>query len=182
MRNERATMERSRDTKAIHLSPVWKRYAHRYLLGLLTLPLLGLGAWLIWRTWKEQKERRYRITDRQISAIDARYHQTLDLYNIDEVRLRQTTFQRWLGTGDLVLQTNSTEMVMVGMENPASLQATMQEAAAALREGMKQEQKRERPEPAYDPGSMDRMEYLTGLWQQGLLTDRDFKDERRHFE
>lgn len=175
-------MDRKRDTKAIHLSPTWKRFAHRYLLGLLTVPLLGLGLWLIWRTWKEQKEYRYRITDRQISAIDSRYHQTLDLYNIDEVHLRQTAFQRWLGTGDLVLRTNSTEMVMVGMEDPASLQATIREAVGALRDAMSQKQPRERPEPKFEPGAMDRMEYLTGLWQQGLLSEGDFDKERRHFE
>ncbi|MDZ7771855.1 MAG: PH domain-containing protein [Balneolaceae bacterium] len=175
-------MDRSPESKSINLSPVWQRFAHRYLLGVLLLPLLGLGAWLIWKTWKEQKARRYRITDRQISSIDVRYHQTLDLSNIEEVRLRQTGFQRWLGTGDLVLETGSSEMVMVGMENPASLKAAIEEAAATLREAMRQQEERKSPEPDREPGSMDRMDYLTGLWQQGLISDRDFNEERRHFE
>ena len=53
---------------------------------------------------------------------------------------------------------------------------------AALREAMMQEKKTERPEPEHEPGSMDRMDYLTGLWQQGLISDRDFDKEKRHFE
>jgi hypothetical protein len=29
---------------------------------------------------------------------------------------------------------------------------------------------------------MERMDYLTGLWQQGLVSDDDFEKEKKHFE
>ena len=32
-----------------------------------------------------------------------------------------------------------------------------------------------------DPGTIDRVDYLMGLWQQGLISNEDYQEERKKF-
>lgn len=174
-------MQTGSGTKAIHLTPSWKQYLPGYVAGLLTIPLLGVGFYLLYRTRRRQQCSRYRITDDRISSEDVKYHQTVDLENIEEVKLRRSLFQKWLGIADVVLKTSRSDMILKGMEDYERLQSTITKAAAALRKS-REDDRREVREPEYDPGSMERMDYLTGLWQQGLLSDSDFKKQRKNYE
>jgi hypothetical protein len=55
-------------------------------------------------------------------------------------------------------------------------------AAEAERYRVEQQAKNKREQPQTSPGSLDKLDYLTGLWQQGLLSNEDFKREKKHFE
>lgn len=175
-------MQADNDTKAINLRPSPRQYLPRYLLGLLTIPLFGLGIYLIYRARRKQQHTRYRITDRSITSADFRYHHTIDLKNIREVTVRSSIAQKLLGIGSVVLRTDEREMVLEGMRDYLTLKDTIEKAVTALRNRPKGMDDREVREPELEPGTMERMNYLTGLWQQGLLSDGDFREERKNFE
>jgi len=49
--------------------------------------------------------------------------------------------------------------------------------------GLNNNKKPKKKEPIKNPSiQTGKMDYLTGLWQQGLLSDEDYHNERKHFE
>lgn len=168
--------------KSYILTPSWKHYFVGYLLSILTIPLAGLGLIALYFVRKKHKEHRYEVTDSQISSIDARYRQNIDLINIEQVMIEQSWLQEKLGVGTIVLESPATRMELLGIEDPQQVKEILDKAIQAELQRQEQEKQAEARKPKYKPGSMDRMEYLTGLWQQGLISEEDFEKERRHFE
>lgn len=168
--------------KQITLRPSWKQFFWGYLLAAVTTPLLGLGLIIFYLLNRKQKETWYLFTDTGISAVDSKYRQNIDLLNIEEITLRQTRLQEVLEIGTLRITTPGSEMEIVGVDRPSELKEMIESSVAFLKEQKRQRAVRERPEPKYKPGSIDKMDYLTGLWQQGLLSDDDYKEEKKNFE
>lgn len=170
------------NTKSYKLEPSWKHYVIGYLLSILTIPLAGIGLISLYFVRKKHRSRKYIITDTQISSADSKYQRNVDLVNIEDIELEQSWWQRKLGIGNLILKTSASEMTLSGIEDPANLKNILQNAIEAELRRRKEKKKTKPKEPKYSPGSMDKMEYLTGLWQQGLISDEDFEKERKHFE
>jgi hypothetical protein len=70
----------------------------------------------------------------------------------------------------------------MGLENPAELSGMILKAAKAERKRLEQQKIQQNKQPEFSPGSIERLNYLTGLWQQGLITDEEFEKERKHFD
>ena len=170
------------DEKSYTLTPSWKHFFKGYLFSILTIPLAGIGLIALYFVRKKHKSRKYVITDTRISAIDAKYHRNIDLVNIENVEVRQSWLQKKFGIGNLLLKTSASELTIAGIENPGQLKEILEKAIYAEVQRQKEREKTKPREPEYSPGSMDRMEYLTGLWQQGLISDEDYEKERKHFE
>lgn len=169
-------------TRHIKLQPHWKNHILGYILSVLLIPVFGLGLIGLYWVWKRQHRVSYRFTDTHISSIDNKYHRNVDLVNIKRIDVHQSWIQQKMKVGDLQLVTATSSMTLFGMEDPLTLKATLQKAISAQKQRQEQ-QKKEAPRPAErDPGTMDRMDYLTGLWQQGLMSDEDFEEERKHIE
>lgn len=167
--------------KSITLTPSWKQYFVPYLLSVLTIPV-GIGLIALYFVRRKHLSLHYRVTDTQISSIDPKYQRNIDLVNIETLSVRQSRIQEKLGIGDLILQTPASGMELVGMEQPELLKAMIERVVAVQKEQNKQQNFRRYPDPDFKPGSMERMDYLTGLWQQGLLSDEDYEKEKKHFE
>ena len=168
--------------KSYTLTPSWKYYFIGYLLSILAIPLAGIGLIALYLVRRKQKERKYVVTDSQISSIDSKYQKNVDLVNIENVTVEQSWLQARLDVGTLVLHTSASRLQLVGIENPEQVQQILEKAVQAELQRKKQAQETKAREPEYKPGSMDKMEYLTGLWQQGLISEEDFEKERKHFE
>ncbi|WP_372638201.1 hypothetical protein [Fodinibius sp.] len=175
-------MAHQSDSKSIELTISWKNHLPGYVLSILLIPLFGIGLLGLYWVRKRQQRLSYRVTDTRISARDAKYQRNVDLVSIERVEVRQSWLQEKLEVGDLELHTSASSMTLFGMENPYHLKGMLEKAVAAQKKQQQTEKERERREPEYDPGSMDKIDYLTGLWQQGLMSDEDYKKERRHFE
>ena len=170
-------------SKSIMLGISWKNHLLGYLLSVILIPVFGIGLIGLFWVWKRQHRLSYRVTDTQITSIDDKYQRNIDLVNIQQVSISQGWFQKKVGVGNISLKTSSTEMVLFGMEDPFQLKGLLDKAIATEKERQRQEEKKpEVKEPEYDPGSMEKMDYLTGLWQQGLISDEDYEEERKHFE
>lgn len=167
--------------RSITLRPSWKQFAVGYVLSVLTIPLL-VGLVGLYFVWRKHKRIRYQVTDRHITAIDSKYHRNIDLISIRSVEVTANWLQRKLGVGTLVIHTAEASTELKGMEHPDRLREMIEKAVEAQRQVLQEQSRDPQPEPKYKPGSMDRMDYLTGLWQQGLLSDEDYEAERKHFE
>lgn len=175
-------MSTESQNKQITLSPSWKHYFIGYLLSILAIPLFGIGLIALYFVRKKHKGTRFAVTDTQISSIDSKYHRNIDLVNVEEVTIEQTWLQEKLNVGTIVLKTSAASMELIGMEQPTQLKQTLEKAIAVQKQQQEKQDFRTTQDPKYKPGSMEKMDYLTGLWQQGLLSDEDFENERKNFE
>lgn len=173
-------MSKVAQPKTYTLKPSWKQFFFGYLAGIVLIPLAGIGLIILYFVRKKQKGVRYVITDTQISSINSRYHRNLDLVNIKGITVRQNWIQETLGIGTLLLQTSASGMNLIGLEHPWRFKELLEKAVAAQQKA-REKQRSETRKPDFEPGTMDKMDYLTGLWQQGLISDEDFEKERKHF-
>jgi len=171
------------EEKKIELQPDWRSWFWWYFWGVLLIPLLGIGIYIIWRAHKTRKPIQYEIYDRYIVSKDSTYSQRVDLVDISNINVRQRWIDKKFNTGDLLISSPSSTMEILGVREPEQTSTLIEHAVAAEKKRLSDLQKSTGPESVkHDPGTLDKLDYLTGLWQQGLISDEDFKQERKHFE
>jgi membrane protein YdbS with pleckstrin-like domain len=175
-------MAEQSQSKTIDLQPSWKNHILGYGISVLLIPLFGIGLIGLYWVYKQQKKYSYTFSDTQISSRDDKYQRNIDLVNIENVELEQNWLQKKMRVGDLVLYTSATSMTLRGMENPLTFKDMLEKAISAEKQRLQEKEKTRPRQPEHDPGTMERMDYLTGLWQQGLVSEEDFEKERKHFE
>lgn len=168
--------------KTIDLAPNWKNHVLGYGFSILLIPVFGIGLVGLYWVRRQQKKYSYTFSDTRISSRDDKYQRNIDLVNIDKVEVEQSWIQKKMGIGNIVLNTSASSMTLRGMKNPNNLKELLDKAISAEKKRHQQKQKTKPEDPGRDPGTMERMDYLMGLWQQGLVSDEDFKKEREHFE
>lgn len=164
------------------LEPSWKQFFWGYVLSMLAIPLFGLGLIALYFVRKKHRQITYEISNTQIKRVDEKYEHTVDLVDITRVEMTKSWMQRKLDIGTLALFTSASKMKLEGLEEPQKLKDLLEQAIQSEIKRQEEQQKTEPRKPEYQPGSMPRMDYLTGLWQQGLISDEDYKKERKHFE
>lgn len=167
--------------KKITIHPSWKNYFWSYILGVLLTPLL-IGIFILWFTNRSRKNIVFTITDYSISRTKKGDIVSLDLIHILSTSYSQNRIQKLLGIGDIKLQANVSELVLEGIEEPSSFLEKIETAIAYQKEKLKASEKIKPRETSHDPGTLDKMDYLTGLWQQGLISDEDYDKERKNFQ
>ena len=169
--------------KKIGLHPDWRSWFWWYLWGILLIPLLGIGIYIIWRAQKTRKSIRYEIYDRYIVSKDSKYSQRVDLADISGIDVRRRWIDKKFNTGDLLIGSPVSDMELLGIRDPEETAGLIRHAVAAEKKRLSEMQKSAEPDSVnHNPGTLDKLDYLTGLWQQGLISDDDFKQERKHFE
>ncbi len=166
----------------ISLAPSWKNHVLGYAVSILLIPVFGIGLITLYWVRKKQTKYSYRFSNTQITSQDDKYQRNIDLVNIDRIKIKQSWLQKKMGIGNLTLYTSASSMTLRGMANPAKLKDMLDKAISIEKERQKKQQETKPKDPKYDPGAMDKMDYLTGLWQQGLVSDEDYKKEKKHFE
>jgi len=170
------------NSKTLSLEPSWKNHIAGYIISVLLIPIFGIGFIGFYLVRKRQKKYAYTFSDTRISSRDDKYHRNIDLINIDSVSVEQSWLQEKMGVGNIVLQTSASSMTLRGMETPDNLADIIKKAIAAELQRLQQKKESKPAKPQHKPGEMDRMDYLTGLWQQGLVSGEDFEKERKNFE
>jgi membrane protein YdbS with pleckstrin-like domain len=171
-------------SKSIELKPDWKRWFWGYFFGVVLIPFFGLGIAVLWIVHTRRKQINYLVTDQQIEEQNRKLSQKIDLANIKTLDVEQNWFDKKFGIGDIKLSTETRSITLLGQENPDKLSDMISSAIRAERkriEDLNQTKKEPEQDPP-SPGSLDRIDYLTGLWQQGLLSDEDYQKEKKHFE
>ena len=171
-------------SKSIELKPSWKRWFWGYFFGVLLIPLFGIGIGVLWVVHSKRKNISYTVTDRQIEHRDQKISRKIDLANIKTLDVEQNWLDKKFSIGDLTLSTETRKITLKGQPNPENLSDMISAAVRAERKRIEElNRANETPEEEPpSPGTLDKLDYLTGLWQQGLLSDEDFKKEKKHFE
>lgn len=167
--------------KKIELQPTKSYHFWWYVIGVLLIPIL-VGFYILYKKLNELAQTHYKITDQSITSVNSEYTETVDIANINEVKIQQRWIDKQFGIGSLQLITNTRKVDLVGLENPQNLADLILKAAEAERYRMEQQVTKERVETHSTPGSLDKLDYLTGLWQQGLISNDDYMREKKHFE
>jgi len=170
-------------SQSIELTPHWKRWFWGYFFGILLIPLFGIGLIVLWNIHSKKNSVSYEVTNRQIKSLGKKLTSSIDLCNVKSIDIEQNWLDQRLGVGDLLLTTESRTLKILGQPDPGELSNMIAHAVQAERKRVKDLEKI-KPEPKEHPtpGSMDRVDYLTGLWQQGLITNEEFEKEKKHFE
>jgi len=167
--------------KQILLQPDQKHIFWWFITGIILTPLLGIGIYIIFKKKRELSAIHYRITDHSITATDVSYSQKIDLANIIDISVQQRWIDKKFNLGNVTIHTDSRSITLLGMNNPQNLAEMILQAAEAERlrieklKQIKQKAKTDRPV------SIEKLDYLTGLWQQGLISNEDFEKEKKHF-
>lgn len=170
-------------TKSIELRPDWKRWFWGYFFGILLIPLAGVGLFVLWKVHNNKNSYVYEVTDRQIRASAENFSQTVDLANIKTLDIEQNWFDKKFNIGDITLITGSRTIKLLGQANPQVLAETITTAIHAERKRIEELNKvKKEPVDHPPPGTIDKLDYLTGLWQQGLISNEDFEKEKQNFE
>lgn len=170
----------SNPEKSIILTPSRKNYFWGYLIGVLLIPLL-IGIFIIWYINRKRNSIQYQITDTSISKVAKEDKTELELVNILETSVSQTGVQKLLGIGDIKLKANVSELMLEGIGKPESFLEKIDTAIAYQKEKLKASEKIKPRKPTHEPGTLEKLDYLTGLWQQGLISDEDYDHERKKF-
>lgn len=168
--------------KKIILTPSHKSFFWWYLLGIVLVPVFGLGIYIIYRYYRIQQSIKYIITDQSITARDSSVEEKIDLANVENVHVDRRWIDKKLGLGDLEIEAGSRAVRIIGMNSPSRLAEMILSAAAAERKRISDLQKKRAGDEISPPERDDRVDYLTGLWQQGLISEEDFLREKKHFE
>lgn len=170
------------NSKRITLKPERRFFIWWYVAGILLLPLLGSGLLLIWIAYRKRFSTSFVISDREIAVHTANGSKIVPIAEIHHSKVRQRWIDRRMGTGSLFLFTDSDSLELAGIENPETVSNLILKAAKAERNRLTQKPEPKKYPPSHPPGTLDKLDYLTGLWQQGLLSDEDYQKERKHFE
>ena len=171
-------------SKSIELKPDWKRWFWGYFFGIILIPFLGIGIAVLWIVHSRRQHIIYNVTDRQIEEQTKKLSQKIDLANVKTLDVEQNWFDKKFGIGDIKLSTETRSITLLGQPKPDKLSDMISSAIKAERkriEDLNQVRKMPKEEPP-SPGTLDKLDYLTGLWQQGLLSDEDYQKEKKHFE
>jgi len=168
--------------KQITLQPDQKHFFWWFLTGIILIPLFGIGIYIIYRKNRELSAIQYRITDHSITVTDASFSQKVDLANITDLSVQQRWIDKKFNLGSLTIHTDSRSVTMLGMKNPQNLTEMILQAAEAERLRIEKLNQIKQKSKTNKPVSTDKLDYLTGLWQQGLITNEDFEKEKKHFE
>lgn len=166
----------SQPQKTICLKPSWKAFFWQYFFSAITIPFI-IGIFTFWRTWKNHHSHVYEVSDSSISFKVKGSSEKIDLASIKTVSVKK----RILGVGDILFQTNVRELRLIGLENAEIIASSIEQAVEQILLSRKKSESVSPEIPTYGAGEMDRMDYLTGLWQQGLISQEDYEAEKKKF-
>lgn len=167
--------------KKIELQPKKSHHFWWFVIGILLAPIL-VGLYILYKKFSELSNTHYKITDQTITSVNPNYTETVDIANINNIKIQQRWIDKKFGIGSLQLITNTRRMDLIGLENPKNMSDMILKAAEAERYRIKQQAKKEREKTESSQTNLDKLDYLTGLWQQGLISNDDYMREKKHFE
>ncbi len=149
-----------------------------FMLAGLLVPVFGLGVWLILRLRRALRDRVIRVTDHGIRLEPDGRSAALPEIVGAEARLPWHLRPFKVGHVELRLR-DGRHMVLAGLRDPSAIAEIILLAAERAREAPPGPPPRP---PTHAPGSLEPLNDLVGLWQQGLITDEEYETERRRLE
>jgi len=170
------------DLQAYELRPDWRIYLPAYVTGVLLVPLLGLGLWIIYRYRQRWLGMRYLVTNSGVIHQADGEETHIPLHEIISCDVRFAGFSARFGLGTIHIRHVNGTQDLAGITEPEPVAVLIERAAESERERMKMREEIEKTRPQHPSGTLERKNELVGLWQQGLITEEDYQQELRKFE
>lgn len=173
-------MNKKGDTYRINTN--WKAWAIDYLKAILMIPLLGYGIYKLLQIKKKQDSIFFEITNDDIAKTVNGKRTAIKLAFINEIKIFETGIDKRLGVARLYISSGDQEILIPGLEQAHTMENILESAVAQEKKRYAHHQELEKKRPTHAPGTLEKMNDLIGMWQQGLLTDEQLAEERKKFE
>lgn len=168
--------------QTIELQPDWRRFLIPFVIGVLTIPLLGVGIWIIVTYRNKLQKIRYNITNSGIILRDDDGETKIRLLDIISCEVTYPRFMQKFGLGDIRIQHKNGTTVLLGVEDSEPVSKLLIRAAESERDRMQLREEVAQTTPPHPTGTLEKKNELVGLWQQGLISEEDYHNELKKFE
>jgi hypothetical protein len=143
-----------------------------------SLVVLGLCVWITLIKVRQLPKEYYIVSDNSIQVRTTKDDTTVSLVSITNVASRAHWQLPFSSYGQVVITANDRRFVMRGIKGATSTADIIRQAveAAIARERRRSSPPKFNP-PLHAPGTLEQMNDLVGLWQQGILTDEEYEME-----
>lgn len=171
--------------KTIVYQSDWRYHRRLILLGILMIPLYGVGLLLLVAVALKLHSMRYTVDDTSISWHGFPFSRVVRTAKLDEVEsvytVNQQTFRNH-SIASVVIKLHSKEMLYIrGIKGAHELTTALNNIIERIRMQAELKKRAASAESTFKPGSMERLNDLVGLWQQGLITDEEYEREKEKF-
>jgi hypothetical protein len=171
------------NSKTMEYRPNWKIFAKEFIIGMLLIPFFGIGLVVLIYYYVALSKIVYRFSDDEITISHSpSYADTILIRDLTKTELIKSTVLGRFQTETLILKTESSTSTLAGIANAGFVQEVLESSIRQHRKISENKQEREKFTNTAPPGSLEKINDLVGMWQQGLISDEDYFNERRKFE
>lgn len=165
--------------KSITYKTDLRYYYPIFTVGCLLLPFFGVGLLLLAYVYIRIVRSKFDVSDTHIVISSPSVK--IKLEDISKVTVSNYRKLRHYSIADISINYSSGKIKLIGIKDALVLS----DAIENILEHIKQQRSLElqlKYEPTnVDPGSLERLNDLVGLWQQGLISDADYEAERKKY-
>jgi len=163
------------------LQPEFQHYIIQFAIAMVLIPVFFIGMFIIYYYRTLMRETWYHISNDRITRTFRKKSSQILLSEISELDVSYNRLHQKFGLGNVHIRGGGKEVVLEGVGNPLQLMETIQLAVDQLK---RYKQIDLNPKSDFDDlktGAAEQMNYLVGLWQQGLITNEEFELEREKY-
>ena len=140
----------------------------------------GISLLILWIFYRRLRAEEYILGDHSIQIETRITNQTITRHDIGSVKDTAVWWLRMFDLGVLELSTSSVTGRLRGLKDPKGLAAIIQIAVDASIERRNRQNFTHKASAELHPaGTLELMNDLVGLWQQGIIDDETFKAEQQ---
>jgi len=153
------------------------------LIPILTVSALSMSALAAWvlvtlYQYRELKSEKYLVSDHSIQVVTSTDDSTVSLINITDIISRKYWWLPFANLGEIEIQVSGKKHYLKGIQDALGTAGIIKLAVdAAIAKSRQQNRPIMYQPPLHPAGTLEQMNDLVGLWQQGILTDDEYQIE-----
>jgi hypothetical protein len=162
--------------------PSWKYWAKDFYLAIALIPLFGVGLiWLIFLLRRLGSDVYY-VRNNAIAIHADGNKIEINLADMTDVQLIEPRTYSGQTYAHVQIQTKNGQYLLSALIDAENLVRGLTQILEQIRRNEALNAERNRFTVQADPGSLERINDLVGLWQQGLITDHDYYRELESYK
>jgi hypothetical protein len=153
----------------------WRYYRKLLLLSIVLVPLFGAGFILLVYIYFKIEYQSYEVTDEGVRHRNI----FLPYHCINSVKVSDFRVLKNGNIATLAVYGQTNVIVMPGVADSSALQVYIENQTQLVRERLKLEERANDTSTIQAAGRTERLNDLVGFWQQGLMTDEQFHEEKK---
>lgn len=157
------------------LTTDWRYHRKALILSTLLIPFWGIGLLLLLFFLLKIKLQRYQLSDEGIHFRNT----FLPFRTIKSVKVTDYRVLRSGNIGNVIVISDQETLTLRGITSPSAIQVMIENRIQELKHSELMKKQLNSTPNAQIAGNLERLNELVGLWQQGLLTDEQFQEEKK---